>query len=184
MSLLTMRRDALGLALERDDLVILAGVHLEEAMQHRLRLVVVGAAGTAQAQRLAFEVLRSVLMSWRVVMVHCDLSDSPTMYMILAPLSAACAPPEGIGAQSRLPERTAVTWALRLQFDERDVEAFGFEETLVERDVGRNVEAVAADDLADRQLGLRLGVDGRHEGERDRAAAEASTNWSMRMRVS
>ena len=70
--------DALGLALEGDDLVVLAGVHVKEAVQHRLRLVVVGAALTAHPKVLP---LRScgLAMSARVVMVHCDLSNSPTM---------------------------------------------------------------------------------------------------------
>ena len=41
------------------------------------------------------------------------------------------------------------------QGDEAGVEPFGFEEALVHRDVARDMEAAAADDLADGDLGLR-----------------------------
>ena len=102
-----------------------------------------------------------MVMSWRVVMVHCDLSDLPTMYIDLG------------AAQRRLRaarrDRRAVEIARQhggdlgggLQFDERGVEAFGFEETLVQRDIGRHVETVAADHLADSDFGLRIGAHGR-----------------------
>src|ERR1700691_1110607 len=91
-----------------------------------------------------------LLMSWRVVMVHCDLRDSPTMYMILPPLSAACAPPDGIGAQSRVAGKHRGDLGGGLQFHQAGIEAFVFEEALIERHIGRNVEAIAADHLADR----------------------------------
>src|SRR6185295_3487516 len=43
-----------------------------------------------------------------------------------------------------------------LQFDPTRIEAFLLEEALVHRDVARDMQADAADDLADRDLGLRL----------------------------
>jgi hypothetical protein len=42
----------------------------------------------------------------------------------------------------------------RRQFDQRGIEALGFEEIFVQCDVGRNVEPIAADDFAHCQLGL------------------------------
>ena len=162
--------DAFGLALERDHLVVLAGVHVEEAVQHRLRLVVIGAAGPAETQRLAFEVLRLGDFLPR--------GDGPLRFERLADdvfdLGAA---------QRRLRaarwDRRAVEIARQhggdlgagLQFDQRDVEPFGFEETLVERDIGRHVEAVAADHLADGDFGLRLGARGRRLARARCAAA-------------
>src|SRR5262249_32387696 len=43
------------------------------------------------------------------------------------------------------------------QFDEVSIEAFSLEETLIHRDVARNVKAVTADHLADGDLGLGVG---------------------------
>ena len=37
------------------------------------------------------------------IISQCDFNDSPTTYLIPAPLSAACAPPDGIGMKSMLP---------------------------------------------------------------------------------
>ncbi len=149
--------DALGLALERDHLVVLAGVHVEEAVQHRLRLVVIGAAGPAETQRLAFEVFRLGDVLPR--------GDGPLRFERLADdvldLGAA---QRRLRAARR--DRRAVEIARQhgghlgagLQFDQRHVEPFGFEEALVERDIGRHVEAVAADHLADGDFGLRVGA--------------------------
>ena len=58
--------------------------------------------------------------------------------------------------KSTLPERPAVTSARPVQCDEARVEPFGFVEALIHRDVARDVEAAAAGDLADRDLGLGL----------------------------
>jgi hypothetical protein len=54
----------------------------------------------------------------------------------------------------------------RVELDKASVEAFGFEEALIQRDVGRHVKAVAADHLADAHFGLlRLRADGKRKGQ-------------------
>ena len=147
--------DALGLALERDHLVVLAGVHVEEAVQHRLRLVVVGAAGPAETQRLALEIFRLGDVLPR--------GDGPLRFERLADdvhdLGAAQRRLRAARGDRRAVEiagQHAGHLGAGLQFDQRDVEPFGFEEALVERDIGRHVEAVAADHLADGDFGLRV----------------------------
>jgi hypothetical protein len=82
------------------------------------------------------------------------------MYMILAPLSAA----RGHRRAIEIAGQHGGDLGIGLQFDQRDVEAFLLKEALVERDVGRNVETVAADHFADRDLGLGIGARGGRKG--------------------
>src|SRR6202050_1812297 len=151
--------DALRLALKRNDLVVLADVHVEETMQHRLRLVVIGAALAAIAENLAFEVLRRVALPAR--------GDGPLRFERFTDdvhdLGAAQRRLRAARRNRRTVEiagNNAGDLRPRVELDKAAVETFGFEKTLVERDVSRHVETVAPDHLADGDFGLlRVGAD-------------------------
>ncbi len=149
------RRDPLAFALERDHLVVLADLHLERAQQHGGAFIVIGGAGAAIAERLAAQVLGLGDARLR--------HDQPLRLQRLADHVADLG-----AAQRRLRaagwDRNEVDAAGQAggdqrpsgQGDEAGVESFGFEEALIHRDVARDVEAAAAGDLADRDLGLGL----------------------------
>ncbi len=147
--------DPLVLARERDHLVVFADRHLEGAQHDRGALVVVGGAGAAVADGLAPQILRLVDARTR--------RDHPMRLERLADHVADFgAAQRRLGAAGR--DRDEVDAAGQagghqrpaLQRHEARIEALGFEEALVHRDVAWDVKAAAADDLADGDLGLRL----------------------------
>lgn len=145
-------------SLERDDFVILAGVHVKEAVQHRLQLIMVRAARLSISKCSALEVVRTVDVLAR--------DDRPLRLQRLTDdVSDLGAAQRGLRATRRDRRTVQITGenggdlCFRIQFDETRIEALSFEEAFFQRDIGRQVEAVAANHLADGDLGLlRVGA--------------------------
>ena len=164
--------DALGVARQRKHLVVAAKLHLEVTREHGGALVVIGRAGPGEADRLASEIFRLGDLRPR----HEHVLRGERLVDHVLELGAALE--HGLRTTGR--DRHEVHVARHAgtdhrrtgELDETRVETLVLVVALVHRDVGRQVKPDAANDLADRDFGLRSRArrndDTRHRGKRRR----------------
>jgi len=156
MSPLDSAAQSLRFALKLDHLIVAADLHVKEALERGRTFVVIGGADAGVAERLAAQVLDRLDFGFgnddvlRLKRLVDDVAQRRISCQHRIRSAGGDRHEVEVSGQPGRDHRPA------LQFDPARVEALFFEEALVHRDVAWDVQADAADDLADGDLGLRL----------------------------